>query len=162
MDNPCRDCQVCCGPLLRIVSLDKPGGVACPHLGPQGCQWYGNRPNECRGFVCLWLATRGTLMTDADRPDLLGVMFQPKLISEEPGLAPKDIDGMFVKVYELEGFDIAVIPRAQELIAAIRHAGLGVVVSHRTRNLLRPQKPYSQETLDTINAGIRAAHGRHD
>jgi len=53
LENSCGECGMCCR-LLAIESLEKPPGPTCRHFGC-GCSIYDDRPDECRGFRCLWL-----------------------------------------------------------------------------------------------------------
>jgi len=57
-DRSCGECQLCCK-LLGVREFNKPHGVWCPHVGPpgRGCAIYDDRPESCRGFTCLWLAS---------------------------------------------------------------------------------------------------------
>lgn len=55
----CGSCAMCCK-LHHIAELQKPVGVWCPHvvLG-KGCAIYGERPDSCRTFFCLWMQDAG-------------------------------------------------------------------------------------------------------
>jgi hypothetical protein len=45
---------------LGITALQKPNGTWCKHCNPGvGCRIYSERPDECRTFVCSWLANPG-------------------------------------------------------------------------------------------------------
>jgi len=65
--------------------MGKPVDTWCKNADPTspdaGCTDYDNRPGGCRSFSCGWLRGMGD---DGDRPDKLGVMFQP-VIHEELG-----------------------------------------------------------------------------
>jgi hypothetical protein len=52
----CGRCTLCCK-LLRIDVFSKPRGIWCKHcdLG-RGCRIYQSRPDECRTFLCNYLA----------------------------------------------------------------------------------------------------------
>src|SRR5256714_12397075 len=51
----CGDCTMCCK-IMGITSLAKPPGVWCSHCRPgRGCAIYGQRPQDCRDFVCGYL-----------------------------------------------------------------------------------------------------------
>jgi Fe-S-cluster containining protein len=57
---PCTQCGACCV-APDIAALDKPLGLACPHLGPDAlCTIYEQRPQVCRDYqpdqVCLQIA----------------------------------------------------------------------------------------------------------
>lgn len=64
--------------LPEIPSMGKPVDTWCDHADPtsdhRGCTDYENRPAGCRAFSCGWLRGMGD---EEDRPDKLGVMFQP-------------------------------------------------------------------------------------
>jgi hypothetical protein len=51
----CGTCTLCCK-VLRILTLNSPRGVWCPHCRPgKGCGIYTDRPDACRAFICMWL-----------------------------------------------------------------------------------------------------------
>ena len=51
----CADCTMCCK-VLPIEALNKPANQWCQHCQVgQGCKIYAERPDECRGFNCMWL-----------------------------------------------------------------------------------------------------------
>jgi Fe-S-cluster containining protein len=57
----CDKCGVCCV-VFDISTLNKPAGLACPHLENSGlCSIYENRPEVCRAFkadeICERLAS---------------------------------------------------------------------------------------------------------
>jgi Fe-S-cluster containining protein len=41
---------------MKVTVLEKPMHEWCPHVCSRGCGIYETRPDECRGFVCSWLA----------------------------------------------------------------------------------------------------------
>ena len=48
--TPCTKCGACCV-APDIAALDKPLGLACPHLGPDAlCTIYEHRPQVCRDY----------------------------------------------------------------------------------------------------------------
>ncbi len=50
MTTPCTQCGACCV-APDIAALDKPLGLACPHLGPDAlCTQYEHRPQVCRDY----------------------------------------------------------------------------------------------------------------
>jgi hypothetical protein len=52
----CGDCAMCCK-LLDVNSIEKKAGTWCTHcVGQRGCAIYETRPQECRNFICAWLA----------------------------------------------------------------------------------------------------------
>jgi hypothetical protein len=70
----CGDCTVCCTH-IGVRELNKPRGVACPHLLPDpgvGCGIYETRPASCSAFRCHWLD--GFIEPEEWRPDKIGIM----------------------------------------------------------------------------------------
>jgi hypothetical protein len=65
----CGGCTACCT-LYAVSALAKPARHPCPHAAG-GCTIYRDRPEECRGFACGWLAGLGR---DRDRPAESGVV----------------------------------------------------------------------------------------
>lgn len=49
----CGGCRVCCT-TPSIEALNKPAWTPCPHECEAGCSIYVARPDECRGYLCLW------------------------------------------------------------------------------------------------------------
>jgi len=77
----CGSCVMCCT-ALEITELAKPAGPACPNcILSGGCNIYPGRPQVCRDFECLWLATR-TLPSNM-RPDRIGTIFMEDDESDE-------------------------------------------------------------------------------
>lgn len=93
----CGTCRVCCR-LPDIPELSKPVSTWCRHIDlnqPQGgCTIYEDRPRTCREYECAWLSGLGE---EQDRPDRLGVMYQPvKMPDGSQGLAAVEAeDGAF-------------------------------------------------------------------
>lgn len=84
----CGLCRACCK-LPDIPELHKPINTWCAHAdfeNPEGgCSIHARRPATCRGFECAWLSGLGD---EQDRPDRLGVMYQPiKMPDGSQGLA---------------------------------------------------------------------------
>lgn len=84
----CGDCRICCK-LPSIPEMSKPVDTWCSHAGrgpgEPGCKIYSERPEGCRAFECCWLSGLGET---SDRPDKLGVMWQPVTMPDgSPGLA---------------------------------------------------------------------------
>ncbi len=73
--RPCGSCSACCTS-LGVQSLRKPAGTPCSHLAAAGgCGIHARRPTACKEFFCLW---RMGVLDDGDRPDLAGVVLNPK------------------------------------------------------------------------------------
>jgi len=93
----CGDCRVCCR-LPDIPELNKPVNTWCRHADLDrpggGCTIYDKRPSTCREYECAWLSGLGD---EQDRPDRLGVMYQPVDMPDgSQGLAAVEaIDGAF-------------------------------------------------------------------
>ena len=52
--NSCGNCTMCCK-LMAVEALHKPVNTRCTHCIPGGgCKIYDRRPQECRGYECLW------------------------------------------------------------------------------------------------------------
>jgi hypothetical protein len=76
----CGDCTLCCT-VLGVDELQKPPGTSCQHLlqigqvgeAPQGCSIYGQHPESCRAYACLWRT--GGIRDEELRPDRIGVIF---------------------------------------------------------------------------------------
>lgn len=66
-----------------MPSLDKLPYTTCKHACAAGCASYAERPGECHAYRCLWLDD--AVGDAADRPDLLGLMFDlPSLVQDHP------------------------------------------------------------------------------
>jgi hypothetical protein len=68
----CGACTACCF-THAVTAIGKRSREWCPHceIGV-GCSIYLDRPEQCRGFSCLWL--RGGWGDEQDRPDRLKVV----------------------------------------------------------------------------------------
>lgn len=83
----CGACRVCCR-LPDIPELSKPLNTWCRHCDTESaaapCRIYDHRPRVCREFDCAWKQGLGS---ELDRPDILGVMWQPVTMPDGgPGL----------------------------------------------------------------------------
>ena len=85
----CGPCSLCCK-VMAIKELAKPANVWCGHAKKgRGCDTYPTRPDSCRGFSCLWLAS--TIAPLALRPDKIhGVLVSTPdghhiVLHEDPG-----------------------------------------------------------------------------
>jgi len=58
---------------MGVAGLGKPYYTPCPHECSKGCSIYGNHPDDCKHFECLWLS--GAIKGEQRRPDRLGLMF---------------------------------------------------------------------------------------
>mgnify|MGYP001599532128 FL=1 len=67
----CGDCTACCF-THEIAHFKKPVATHCGQCETgKGCKIYGQHPDECRGFKCLWLLNA---FPENMRPDRLGVV----------------------------------------------------------------------------------------
>ncbi len=67
----CGTCSACCT-THGVTELEKPPATPCEKLCEKGCSIYGQHPQSCQDFKCLWLqgAFEGW-----QRPDRLGIVF---------------------------------------------------------------------------------------
>lgn len=76
MKRSCGACTQCCK-LMGITDADPPSppNVWCTHCNiGVGCRIYPQRPPSCRDFECLWLKDEQGVLSDALRPDRIGVV----------------------------------------------------------------------------------------
>jgi hypothetical protein len=81
MAGLCEDCTGCCV-VFEVKEVQKPMGEPCKHLGNtlfgKGCQIYGQRPDACQRYVCLWLDSQRRpekeKFSEALRPDVSKVV----------------------------------------------------------------------------------------
>ena len=79
--RPCGGCTACCT-ALAVDALQKPAGEKCVYdQRGVGCAIYENRPDQCRGFECLWRTGVGG---EADRPDRVGLVLHPQAEADRP------------------------------------------------------------------------------
>ena len=71
--RPCGECTACCT-AMAVDEIGKPNYTRCQHECSRGCAIYGQHPNTCRAFACLWKVPNW-ILEDSDRPDKLGVVF---------------------------------------------------------------------------------------
>jgi len=101
----CGPCTACCFS-QAVGEINKPAFESCPHVGQDGCAIYNKRPSGCRAWSCLW---RLGLLTNKDRPDSLGIVFDVTLANDRaiiyPGgqalVAREVIPGSFDKSQDL-------------------------------------------------------------
>lgn len=82
----CGTCAACCY-LMGVDSLTKLMDTWCDHCkkgSEKACQVYEFRPNECRDFVCGWLAGFSDL---EDRPDRAGGVIIPETKANQPTIS---------------------------------------------------------------------------
>ena len=54
-----KPCSLCCK-LIGVAPLKKPRYQWCSHCTSTGCGIYADRPEDCKDFECIWLATQVT------------------------------------------------------------------------------------------------------
>lgn len=75
-DHRCGSCTLCCTVMRVDMAPAKPAYETCRHCTSAGCGIYEQRPEPCRGFQCLWLASQmseALSLPAALRPDRCGV-----------------------------------------------------------------------------------------
>ncbi len=75
MAGACEDCTGCCT-VFEVKDVQKPFGQRCKHIGPTlfgglGCQIYGERPDACKRYVCLWLDSQRRFASSERMPEAL-------------------------------------------------------------------------------------------
>jgi hypothetical protein len=119
-NRKCGTCDACCT-VLEIPSVPSEGGKPCTHMtgsGTKRCGIYAQRPSECQGFVCHWLAGIGP---SSSRPDRSGIMFQP---------AAGEFDDMVVAHILREGAETTQKGRAalEDMMRRTRAAGMQMLI----------------------------------
>lgn len=79
MSGVCGLCTLCCTVMKVAMEPPKPARTKCPHECRSGCSIYADRPEPCRVFECLWLASQTRMdepMDRALRPDHSGVVLE--------------------------------------------------------------------------------------
>ena len=134
LNRVCGDCKLCCK-VFSIQELDKPAGKWCPHCPGKGCKIYDTRPEECRGYKCMWLA--GAFPEEC-RPDKVYVVF-----------GFKRLDDLIVATVGESHYGAALSTEVQSIIASFRALGYGVQIIHNgICHELIP--PYYESDADVI------------
>jgi len=105
----CGECTLCCK-LLEVHDIPSPIGVYCQHCD-KGCTIHESRPQECRGYQCMW-----SQMDDVGmemRPDQCGIIFDrmsDDVISArlEEGMKLKPLVMGQINAFINEGFSILI------------------------------------------------------
>lgn len=73
--STCGTCRLCCK-LLAVNEISKPRCQWCTYASVAGCDIYGQRPQSCRDFECVWLQSqrKERPLPLALRPDQCGVV----------------------------------------------------------------------------------------
>lgn len=70
----CGECNICCK-LLKINSTESPIGEYCKHCTGSGCDIYGDHPEECQQYQCMWSQMPEKFARIELRPDKSGIIF---------------------------------------------------------------------------------------
>lgn len=126
MPRSCGSCTACCT-LLSIPELQKPEATKCSHQCQWGCGIYGERPESCRVFECLWL--QGALGRKY-KPDECGLMVS---------MMYKTKWGDLPAIYETRK-DAVLGPLGVALLAKFAREKVRCVVIHHdgTRSIMLP------------------------
>lgn len=87
---------------MHVAALDKPAGMRCEHQGQaanRGCGIYEQRPSACRNWYCMWVRDSGTVFTDEERPDKLGVFFT---VAKRTSSKPSRLAGLATPIEETD------------------------------------------------------------
>lgn len=124
----CGGCTACCKTHIGDVMKAR-GGEYCDacQLG-SGCVIYEDRPEGCQVYRCLWVCGKGE---DPDRPDLLGVVMDMKVVEFQ------DEDQVALNLWEV--VDGAIDSRRVQDIA-VANTDVGNIVI--TRPYKQPPKYY--------------------
>ena len=125
----CRPCSACCVwlpiPADVVGPGAKPAGISCPHLCKTGCKIYGQRPETCNNFACVWFVDES--WPAAWRPDRSGLLCLREQIEGHSAAA----------VYEIRN-DALQTPLATEMVNELRRttAVFVLVDLHQRRRCL--------------------------
>jgi Fe-S-cluster containining protein len=142
-DNAPRDCGGCnvCCTAMKVSPLNKPAGTPCPHQSEAGCGIYGQRPDVCRVWFCMWVRDDGRIFDDVDhRPDRLGVFFTAS--PPDPNTSEQTVFAHEVRPHASDE------PQARSVIEFLRQAAPVAVV---------PYSPPPDSTTDLTINGRSAA-----
>ncbi|HTP83961.1 MAG TPA: hypothetical protein VMQ11_13510 [Alphaproteobacteria bacterium] len=135
----CAGCTLCCR-LLAVDSLAKPALADCIHCTTEvGCQIYGQRPQDCRDYLCgylrvaevgeHWDPRRSKMVIQiSDDPAKIIVHVDPKhseLWRTDPYYS--DLKAWAVLALEHEARVYVVVQTATTIILPDRHVELGVL-----------------------------------
>jgi hypothetical protein len=156
-EKSCGPCRACCVALkIRAPELRKASGTPCPHLVPQGCGIYAQRPPVCRSFLCGW-----RLLPELDgswRPDLAGVMLL-RLSEEQLSNAYRGAGPGWVLVI-LDG-EKALTLRLAKFAARLVKRNAAVFISAMTPRLplnAQLQAPVAAGDMNAVLAVLRRTH----
>jgi Fe-S-cluster containining protein len=79
MSGACGSCTLCCTVMKVAMEPPKPARSPCQFCTKGGCSIYDERPDPCRDFACLWLASQDqplARLISALRPDRTGVVLE--------------------------------------------------------------------------------------
>ena len=94
---------MCCN-LLNIEEIKKPAGKWCPHCEPNvGCKIYGEHPESCKIFRCLWINEPNLMALDEQRPDKSHVILWVPVEGDQQVCA--SVDPLYPDAYKSSMFD---------------------------------------------------------
>ena len=122
----CRGCTACCH-VLEITEINKTVYSQCEHVCSRGCVIYEARPEECRGYSCLYLLDA---MPPEFRPDRVGVILDIDTHGFLDGDACLTVREFIEGAVERDD--------VQQLINGLAEKQLVLVLTKDTRKLLGP------------------------
>jgi hypothetical protein len=145
-ERGCGDCGLCCT-ALAVPELDKPNGVECEHLTPEGCGIYDDRPFSCVAFECSWLQGGGR---NWDRPDLTGGVM---IVERDQG--PGDLGDALVIYGDPAGRDVMESPYVMEVVERTVESGhtAFVVVGDKRTLYTQPDSAYALKLAELMEEG---------
>ena len=113
----CDDCNLCCK-LLPVPYINKNSETWCKYYDV-GCTIYGNHPDECKEYMCMWLQMEVAKIEM--RPDKSHIIFDK--ISDKTICAVHETDFKIsnlvmgqIKAFNKEGFSVVVFHGNEKLI----------------------------------------------
>lgn len=87
-NRTCDGCTICCT-VMAVQELGKPYNCRCEHITSDNkrCEIYQNRPDNCRVYECLWLASEINIS-----PKESGILYNLE----------KDEGGWWIEIYEAQ------------------------------------------------------------
>lgn len=126
-ERGCGSCTACCE-TLQVKSLGKGDYEKCKHLraGPiKGCGVYKDRPEDCSGYECLWLA--GIIDSPDFRPDRCGFVVSGSIFKIDDTETGEEEPGMYIMIHELRP-GASKLPRARTVLESIAKAAVVIEI----------------------------------
>jgi hypothetical protein len=143
----CGSCTACCS-ALQVKELDKGDYEPCKHLrrgSIKGCGIYKDRPEDCRVYQCLWLATDALGNTPDLRPDRCGFIMSSSVFKSEA----MGVDEGFIMVHELNP-GASHTPRAVALLSKLAEGVLVIEIMPDGIRKVRGGPPHLVERMMRI------------